>query len=156
MKKSLGMIELSGYVAAIEISDVCLKASNVELIGIEKVKGQGKCLVLFEGDIGAVNAAIDAGMTVAKRSGKFRGSGVIAKPVDDLLTTFDTEKIKKVIKKEKSDLGLVKEMKSEVVEQVKPEKYSETKELKKEDSQKKTTTTSKKINNKKHNDKKKS
>ena len=57
--KALGMIETYGLVAAVEALDSALKAANVSLADMVRVKG-GRVTVLVEGDVAAVKAAIDA------------------------------------------------------------------------------------------------
>ena len=54
--KALGMIETYGLVAAVEALDSALKAANVSLADMVRVKG-GRVTVLVEGDVGAVKAA---------------------------------------------------------------------------------------------------
>ena len=53
--KALGMIELYGYLAAVEALDSALKAANVSSLGATKVGG-GLVTVMVEGDVGAVKA----------------------------------------------------------------------------------------------------
>ena len=57
--KALGMIELYGYLAAVEALDSALKAANVSSLGATKVGG-GLVTVMVEGDVGAVKASMDA------------------------------------------------------------------------------------------------
>ena len=51
--KALGMIELYGYLAAVEALDSALKAANVSSLGATK-GGGGLVTVMVEGDVGAV------------------------------------------------------------------------------------------------------
>ena len=53
--KALGMIEVYGYLAAVEALDSALKAANVSLRDVVKVRG-GLVTVMVEGDVGAVKA----------------------------------------------------------------------------------------------------
>lgn len=57
--QALGMIEVHGYLAAVEALDSALKAANVHRLGVTLVTG-GLVSVLVTGDVGAVKAAIDA------------------------------------------------------------------------------------------------
>ncbi|MCJ7688691.1 MAG: BMC domain-containing protein, partial [Clostridiaceae bacterium] len=57
--KALGLIETIGMVTAIQAADICLKSSNVRLIGYEIIAG-ALVTIKIEGDVGAVKAAIDA------------------------------------------------------------------------------------------------
>ncbi len=47
---ALGMIETYGYLAAVEALDSALKAANVSLVDVTKVKG-GLVTVMVEGDV---------------------------------------------------------------------------------------------------------
>jgi len=77
--KSLGMIEVKGLVTAIEAADAALKAANVALLGSNNV-GLGLISVIFEGDVGAVQAAVEAGAAAAKGIGEVVSIHVIPKP----------------------------------------------------------------------------
>ncbi len=81
--KALGMIEVYGYLAAVEALDSALKAANVSRLGVEKVKG-GLVTVLVEGDVGAVKAAMDASAAAAERVGTVVSVHVIPRPADDV------------------------------------------------------------------------
>jgi microcompartment protein CcmL/EutN len=56
---ALGLIEVKGYLGAIEAADTALKAANVNLIGCEIVKG-GLVTVKIQGDVSSVKAAVAA------------------------------------------------------------------------------------------------
>ncbi|CAM3793955.1 BMC domain-containing protein [Mesobacillus zeae] len=58
--KALGLIEVKGYLGAVLAADAALKAANVRLVKIEKIKG-ALTTVMLDGDVGAVSAAVDAG-----------------------------------------------------------------------------------------------
>ena len=65
-KGALGLIEVYGYLGAIEAADTALKAANVNLIGCEIVRG-GLVTVKLEGDVSSVKAAVEAAeMAVTK------------------------------------------------------------------------------------------
>ncbi len=82
-KEALGMIETRGLVAAIEAADAMVKAAEVELIGTEKI-GSGLVSVMVRGDVGAVNAAVDAGANNASRLGELVAKHVIPRPHSDV------------------------------------------------------------------------
>ncbi len=65
---ALGMIETRGWTAAIEAADAMVKTANVSLIG-QQYSGAGLVAVLVRGDVGAVQAAVDAGASAARRCG---------------------------------------------------------------------------------------
>lgn len=76
---ALGMVETRGLVAAIEAADAMVKAANVQLVGKEQVGG-GLVTVMVRGDVGAVQAATDAGAAAAEKVGELVSVHVIARP----------------------------------------------------------------------------
>jgi hypothetical protein len=78
--KALGLIETIGLATAFEAADAALKAANVKLLGYENTKGGGRITVKFVGDVGAVKAAVAAGIAAALRIGRVESSLVIARP----------------------------------------------------------------------------
>lgn len=81
--KALGMIEVYGYLPAVEALDAALKAANVSLLNVIKVGG-GLVSVLVTGDVGATKAAIDAGAAAAERVGQVISVHVIPRPAEDV------------------------------------------------------------------------
>ena len=81
--KALGMIELYGYLPAVEALDAALKAANVNLVDTVCVKG-GLVTVLVEGDVGAAKAAMDASAAAAERVGTVISVHVIPRPADEV------------------------------------------------------------------------
>ena len=79
-QQALGLIEAVGLPVAIEAADAALKAANVTLIGYEKTKGMGYIVVKLRGDVGAVKAAVEAGVASASRVGKVFSHHVIPRP----------------------------------------------------------------------------
>ena len=100
--KALGLIETYGYIGAIEAADTAVKAAYVELSAVEKVKG-GLVTVQLLGDVGAVKAAVDAGVQKCKALGVYVSSHVIARPDSELykivpkLNFEETDKPKEII-----------------------------------------------------------
>lgn len=100
--KALGLIETYGYIGAIEAADTAVKAAYVELGAVEKVKG-GLVTVQLLGDVGAVKAAVDAGVQKCKALGVYVSSHVIARPDSELykivpkLNSEETDKPKEII-----------------------------------------------------------
>lgn len=81
--KALGMIEVYGYLAAVEALDSALKAANVSLTDVVKVRG-GLVTVMVGGDVGAVKAAVDASAVAAGRVGTVVSVHVIPRPAADV------------------------------------------------------------------------
>ena len=81
--EALGMVETRGLVAAIEAADAMLKVANVTLVGTEKI-GSGLVSVMVRGDVGAVNAAVQAGAANASKLGELVATHVIPRPHSDV------------------------------------------------------------------------
>ena len=78
--KALGLIETIGYATAIVAADFALKAANVRLVRVETVIGVGAMLgvtVYLQGDVAAVEAAVEAGNRAASAVGTVASSKVI-------------------------------------------------------------------------------
>ena len=80
---ALGMIETSGLLSAIEAADAGLKAANVHLLGTDYVRG-GLVMVRFEGEVAAVQAAVDAGAAAAQRIGHLLSAHVIPRAMPEV------------------------------------------------------------------------
>lgn len=80
---ALGFIETFGLVSVLEAADAMCKAADVELIGYENV-ASGLISVMVRGDVGAVKAAVEAGIKAASEVGKIYSSLVIARPHADI------------------------------------------------------------------------
>lgn len=76
MVRAIGMIETRGLIGSIEAADAMLKAANVELVNQEKIDG-ALVTVLVEGDVGAVQAAVEAGKDAAAKVGELISAHVI-------------------------------------------------------------------------------
>ncbi|NHM33446.1 BMC domain-containing protein [Bacillus sp. C11] len=83
MGKALGMIETRGLIGSIEAADAMIKSADVQLIKQEKIDG-GLVTVLVEGDVGAVQAAVEAGKLAAQRVGQLISAHVIPRPDDEV------------------------------------------------------------------------
>ena len=83
MRQALGMVETKGLISAIEAADAMVKASNVTLVGKEKI-GSGLVTVMVRGDVGAVKASVEAGAAAAKRVGEVYSVHVIPSPQEDV------------------------------------------------------------------------
>ena len=77
--EALGMIETKGFIGAVEAADAMVKTANVVLMGKEYI-GAGYVTVMVRGDVGAVNAATDAGAAAARRVGELVSVHVIPRP----------------------------------------------------------------------------
>lgn len=82
--KALGLIETIGLTTAIEAADTALKAANVKLLGYENTKGGGRITIKLVGDVGAVRAAVTAGVAAAERIGRIESCLVIPRPHQEI------------------------------------------------------------------------
>ena len=81
---TLGLVETFGIVYVLEAADAMLKAADVELIGYENT-ASGYITVLVQGDVGACQAAVDAGVAAVQKMGtEVHSSVVIPSPHPDL------------------------------------------------------------------------
>ncbi len=86
MKKfeAIGMIECFGLVFVLEAADAMCKAADVELVGYENV-ASGYISILVQGDVGACQSAVDAGVRAVQDLGTEPYSfAVIPRPHGDL------------------------------------------------------------------------
>ena len=135
--KALGMIETYGCVTAVEALDSALKAANVSLLDMSRVKG-GNVTVLIEGDVGAVQAAVSAAKASAEAVGQIAATHVIPRPAGDVglmigaaasdrsLSFFHAEPEREEPEQEIQP-ETKPETKSETKSETKPETKSETK-----------------------------
>jgi ethanolamine utilization protein EutM len=76
---ALGMVETKGLVGALEAADAMVKAANVEVEGYRTLRN-GQVSILVRGDVGAVQAAVDAGSAAAATVGELCVARVIPRP----------------------------------------------------------------------------
>ena len=88
MAKAMGMIETRGLIGSIEAADAMVKAANVEILKQEMIDG-GIVTILVEGDVGAVQAAVDAGKFAASRVGELLAAHVIPRPDEHVAKMFE-------------------------------------------------------------------
>ena len=83
MPDALGKIETKGFVAMVEAADAMVKAAKVTLTRYEKTGG-GLVAVFVRGDVGAVQAAVEAGSRAAAKVGELVSAHVIPRPDEAL------------------------------------------------------------------------
>lgn len=84
MKKALGMVETRGLAASFEAADVMLKDANVSLVNQSKTDA-AQVTIVIEGDVSSVEAAVDAGIKAAKRTGALIAYNVIPHPNQEII-----------------------------------------------------------------------
>ena len=87
MKPALGLIEMLGFVGVAEAADAAAKAAAIELSAVEKIEG-GIISIRLLGDVGAVQAAVEAGVQAAQQVGTLVAHHVIPNPHEDLVRVF--------------------------------------------------------------------
>jgi ethanolamine utilization protein EutM len=80
---ALGMIETRGLIGSIVSADAMVKAADVRIVRQEKVDA-ALVTILVEGDVGAVQAAVDAGKYAAASVGELLSAHVIPRPDDEI------------------------------------------------------------------------
>ena len=88
MKQALGLVEISGLSTAVVVADTMAKAANVRILEIENTKGLGYMTIKIVGDVGAVNAAVNAGQQLGAMNQKLVSWRVIPRPSDFVENTF--------------------------------------------------------------------
>ena len=88
---AIGLLEISGLVAAITGLDAMVKAADVSLIHSEKRLGGRLVTLIVKGSVSSVKAAIEAGAKAAEPLGKLHGQAVIANPHGEIMKFFDFE-----------------------------------------------------------------
>lgn len=112
-RNALGLIEVVGMTAAIVAADTAVKSANVRLLGYENSKGGGMITVKFEGDVGAVKAALEAASTAASRVNRIVSKHLIPRPSDEI------EKMTNPKSKVSKEMATVAEKEAEVAVSVK-------------------------------------
>jgi ethanolamine utilization protein EutM len=87
MQDSLGIIETIGFTTAIAAADAAVKTANVKLTNCLKVGG-GKVNIVIRGEIAAVKAAVEAGVSAASQIGEVKGQTIIPRPAEKLTPVF--------------------------------------------------------------------
>ena len=87
-RQALGLIETVGLVAAIEATDAAAKAASVVVVRSE-VTEAALVTIQIEGELAAVQAAVEAGVAACKRLGHVHTHTVIPRPDVDLSIVLD-------------------------------------------------------------------
>lgn len=91
--QSLGLIETVGLAAAVEAADAAMKSAHVTLVGYELTQGGGMVTVKLEGEVGAINAAVAAGVLAASKVSTVVAHKVIARTaqyIESMIYSADT------------------------------------------------------------------
>ena len=85
---ALGFVETLGMTAATLAADAMVKSANVSVVTAQR-PGGGIVTIIVRGDVGAVNAAVDAGAAAARTVGTVRSAHVIPRPHEDVEDILD-------------------------------------------------------------------
>ncbi len=94
MSSAIGMIETKGLVGSYEAADAMIKSSDVTIVKQEFVDG-GIVTVVVKGDVGSVQAAVEAGKAAAMRVGELLGAHVIPRPDDEIFQMISGPEVPK-------------------------------------------------------------
>jgi ethanolamine utilization protein EutM len=87
-RQALGLIETSGLVGAMEATDAAAKASSIVVIRTEQTD-PARITIYIEGELAAVQAAVEAGVNACERIGRVLAKTVIPRPHDDMSIIVD-------------------------------------------------------------------
>ncbi|MBD3223281.1 MAG: BMC domain-containing protein [Caldithrix sp.] len=96
MDDALGFIETRGLTGAIEAADSMVKAARVHIVQRREI-GSAFVTVIVRGELGACQAAVDAGSAAADRIGELVSAHVIPNPyadTDQLVDSYFIDKSK--------------------------------------------------------------
>ncbi|MHB8073971.1 BMC domain-containing protein [Desulfosporosinus fructosivorans] len=128
--QALGLIETRGFLPAIECADVMLKTTQVELLGRTFVGG-GLVTIAVTGDVGAVKAAVEAGVTAVEKIGdlllvsqhviprphpEIESMIVVREPIANQDTTTGTEAAMPTLESTKSEQIMLSQTRKEEVD----------------------------------------
>jgi microcompartment protein CcmL/EutN len=86
---ALGVVETFSAASILAAADAAVKASNVKLFRVHVAMAiGGKGFLLLTGEVGAVQAAVDAGVRAASDRGMLVGQSVIAGPREELFREY--------------------------------------------------------------------
>ena len=91
MEFSLGLIEVSALGNAIFVLDAMTKAADVEFVATERKLGGRLVTLVVKGSVSSVQAAVDAGVNVAKQHQCLKAAEVIARPHPEILKFLHLE-----------------------------------------------------------------
>ena len=81
--QALGFVETRSLVAAIQAADSMVKSADVRIVDMNTV-GSGIVAVIVEGEVAAVQAAVDIGQLEASKLGEIISVNVIPRPHEEV------------------------------------------------------------------------
>ena len=102
-RKSLGFIEITGVVAALDALDIMTKSANVSLVSWERKLGGRLVTMILTGEVAAVNAAVENACKQAIK--KPVAHLILASPHEETwkMVEFSAKRLEKNKKEEKPE-----------------------------------------------------
>nr|WP_283408074.1 BMC domain-containing protein [Anoxynatronum buryatiense] len=88
--QALGFVETRSLVAALQAADTMVKSADVRIADFNFV-GSGIVAVIVEGEVAAVQAAVDNGRLEAEKLAEVIAYNVIARPHDEVAVMMEQE-----------------------------------------------------------------
>ncbi|WP_454055276.1 BMC domain-containing protein [Clostridium sp. Marseille-Q7071] len=133
--KALGLIETKGLLAAVEAADTMVKSADVSIIEKTYVGG-GLVTILVTGDVGAVQASIEAGVAAVKKLDEefLVSNHVIPRPHEEVESIIGPNTPPEVLEvpssnEELEDVEQAKEIQKTEEVEVQTEKLEETEDV---------------------------
>ena len=82
--QAYGFVETRGFTGTAEATDAMNKAAQVEFVRQEQIGG-GYATTICAGEVGAVKAAVEAGVMAAERVGVLHASHVVPRLHDEVV-----------------------------------------------------------------------
>ncbi|MDK2800608.1 MAG: hypothetical protein PWP27_1494 [Clostridiales bacterium] len=91
---AIGLVEISGLVAAIDAVDAMLKVADVKFVTWEKTLGGRLVTIIIEGSISAVKEAVSVGVESGNKVGKTVAHVVIPNPHQEVIKMAEISAMK--------------------------------------------------------------
>lgn len=88
MRRSIGIVETKGLVAAIQAADTMVKAADVHVVDVDIV-GSALIAVIVSGEVAAVTAAVESARETVAQLGEIIATNVVARPHEEVEKMLD-------------------------------------------------------------------
>jgi microcompartment protein CcmL/EutN len=106
MAKAYGFVESKGFIGGVEATDAMNKAAAVDFVRRIDING-GYVTTLVSGDVGAVKASVDAGVSAARRVGEIASAHVIPNLHEQAVARVLKEEYPKEVPPSMNALGMI-------------------------------------------------
>jgi len=90
MTAAIGMIETYGIAYSIVVADAMLKTADIRIARQDEV-GQAYFTIFIEGDVSAVQLAIECGVNIAKEAGVLIAYQIISRPMKEAMKVLESK-----------------------------------------------------------------